>query len=213
MTWNYKKKIVQISGGIKFAAIETANSNSCPQIIGYARVSTDDQILDVQMSALRAAGCDHIFQETISAVNATRPQFALMMKHLEPGDTLVVHSLSRLGRDVAQIHGILKELAALGVKWRSTTEPHLDMATAAGRLMVNVTGAMAQFERDQIKERTKRGMDECRRKGMYLGRPRVVALKDIPKMQAMRKRGVKVPVIAEKFGCSIPCVYSHTKAS
>lgn len=143
---NYKKKVLQFSGGIQFAAIETANSNSCPQIIGYARVSTDDQILDVQMSALRAAGCDHIFKETISAVNAKRPEFGVMMKHLEPGDTLIVHSLSRLGRDSSQVSGILKELAALGVTWRSLTEPHLETATASGRQQCSRNSVSRQWK-------------------------------------------------------------------
>lgn len=210
MTRNYKKHVLQLPGGPQMAAIETANSNARPQIIGYARVSTEEQILDVQMTALKAAGCDRIFLEKISAVNARRPEFELMQKYVEPGDTVLVHSLSRLGRNVDQILGILNGFERMGVTWRSLTEPHLDMATAAGRLMVNVTGAMAQFERDQIKERTKRGMDECRRRGMYLGRPRIVALKDIPKMRAMRKRGVSVEDIAAKFKCSKPCVYSHT---
>jgi len=139
-------------------------------IVGYARVSTEEQRLDVQVTALKSAGASRIYVEKISAVNAKRPQFNLMMKFVERGDTVLFHSLSRMGRDVGQITGILTQLTKEGVAWRSLTEPHLDNTTAAGRLMVNVTGAMAQFERDQIVERTKRGMDECRRQGMSLGR-------------------------------------------
>lgn len=140
------------------------------KVFGYARVSTEEQNLDVQITALKAAGCTDLHVEKISAVSAKRPMFNLMMKSVERGDTVLFHSLSRMGRDVGQILGILETLTSQGVRWRSLTEPHLDTSTAAGRLMINVTGAMAQFERDQIRERTRRGMDECRRKGMYLGR-------------------------------------------
>ncbi len=139
-------------------------------IVAYARVSTDEQRVDVQITALKAAGATKIYVEKISALNAKRPQFNAMMKFVERGDTVLFHSLSRMGRDVAQITAILGQLTKEGVHWRSLTEPHLDNTTAAGRLMVNVTGAMAQFERDQIVERTIRGMDECRRKGQYIGR-------------------------------------------
>jgi DNA invertase Pin-like site-specific DNA recombinase len=181
-----------------------------PRTFGYARVSTEEQILDVQTTALKAAGCDRIFFEKISAVNARRPEFNLLMKQIERGDILIVHSLSRLGRDVDQILGILKGLEIGGISWRSLTEPHLDPNTAAGRLMINVTSSMAQFERDQIKERTKRGMDERRRQGMYLGRPRLVDPKDIPAMKQMRKRKISAAKIAKHYGIAVSTVYANT---
>jgi DNA invertase Pin-like site-specific DNA recombinase len=182
------------------------------RMFGYARVSTVDQNLGVQISALRAAGVQDqdLYVEKISAVNLKRPMFNLMMKSVERGDSLVIHALSRLGRDVKQIHGIVDDLAREGVAWRSTTEPHLDTTTAAGRLMLNVTGAMAQFERDQIRERTTRGMDECRRKGMALGRTPIVSDADARKMKTMRKRGIKVQTIARQFGCEPSTVYART---
>ncbi|HEY2010570.1 MAG TPA: recombinase family protein [Rhizomicrobium sp.] len=179
-------------------------------VIGYARVSTEDQNLDVQITALKAAGCQKIYVEKISALNAKRPQFKLMMKFAERGDTILFHSLSRMGRDVSQILGILRELNTEGVTWRSLTEPHLDNTTAAGRLMINITGAMAQHERDQIVERTTRGMAECRRKGMYLGRPELISKADARKMLAMRKKGIGAAVIAKKFGCKTGTVYART---
>lgn len=204
MTRNYKKQQKQMGGegGGDLLLVS--------RIVGYARVSTEEQVLDVQMTALKNAKCDHVFIEKISAVNAKRPEFNLMIKFLEAGDTVIVHSLSRLGRKAGQIHDILKSFDAIGIKWRSITEPHLNTSTASGRLMVNVTSAMAQFERDQVVERTILGMAELKRQGVYLGRPRVVALKDIPKMQAMRDRGIRVSDIADKFRCSTPCVYAHT---
>lgn len=171
------------------------------RLVGYARVSTEDQNLDVQLAGLRANGVadTDMFVEKISAVNAKRPLFNLMMKMLEQGDTLLIHALSRLGRDVKQIYGILDELARIGVTWRSLTEPHLDAGTAAGRLMLNVTGAMAQFERDQIIERTRRGMQECKRQGMSLGRTPKVSDADARRMVAMRRRKMTGEEIAMRF--------------
>lgn len=174
---------------------------STARVIGYACVSTEEQNLDVQITALKAAGCADLYIEKISAMQAKRPMFNLMMKAVERGDTVLFHSLSRMGRDVGQILGILETLTNQGVKWRSLTEPHLDTSTAAGRLMVNVTGAMAQFERDQIRERTKRGMDECRRKGMNLGRRKLFDAKQTKQIKRDRKTMTREEA-AEKWKCS-----------
>lgn len=169
------------------------------RIVGYARVSTEDQNLDVQMTALRAAGCEHLFVEKISAVNAKRPMFNLMMKFLEPGDTLVFHAISRLGREVMQIRGILDQLTADGIAWRSITEPHLDPRTASGKLMLNITSAMAQFERDQIVDRTVRGMAERKRQGMWLGRKPKVSDADARRMAKLRLRGLTAEQVVARF--------------
>jgi DNA invertase Pin-like site-specific DNA recombinase len=182
---------------------------STARTIGYARVSTEDQNLDVQITALKNAGCDDLYVEKVSALNAKRPMFNLMMKVVERGDTVLFHSLSRMGRDVEQILGILRDLTAQGVKWRSLTEPHLDNTTAAGRLMVNVTGAMAQFERDQIVERTKRGMDECRRKGMWLGRHKLFDAKQTKQIKRDRKTMTREQV-AKKWRCSPGTIDKYT---
>jgi DNA invertase Pin-like site-specific DNA recombinase len=183
-----------------------------PTLIAYARVSTEEQNLSVQLTALRDAGVaeENIFVEKLSALSSNRPLFRIALKSLERGDTLVVHSLSRLGRDVKQIHEILSDLDREGIAWRSITEPHLNNATAVGRLMLNVTGAMAQFERDQIKERTQRGMDELRRQGKKLGRKPLVSDKDVKDMRTMRKKKVPVEKIAEKYGVKVSTVYART---
>lgn len=128
------------------------------QIIGYARVSTDKQVMDVQMKALQDMGCDPIFAETISAVNAKRPQFHLMRKHIERGDTLAVYSFSRLSRDLKQLLTIVDELKAEGVALISTSEPHIAPYTRAGRLMLQVTGAIDENERATVRERTAAAM-------------------------------------------------------
>lgn len=212
-----KKETVQVPGPTQIIRVMErpllASGVPVPQKLGYARVSTEDQVLDMQMTALRNAGVEEFFVETISAVAAKRPQFELMLKHLEAGDTLVVYSFSRISRDLKFLLTFVDDMKKLGVKIISTSEPHIDPYTTNGRLLLSVTGAVDENERGRVRDRTRDAMAEKKRQGMYLGRPRVVALKDIPKLQAMRDRGVKVPLIAEKFGCSIPCVYSHTKAS
>lgn len=174
-----------------------------PTLIGYARVSTEDQNLDVQIAALRDAGVtdENLFVEKLSAMNSKRPLFHVALKSLERGDTLVVHSLSRLGRDVRQIHEILGDLDKQGIAWRSITEPQMNNATAVGRLMLNVTGAMAQFERDQIKERTKRGMDELKRQGKTLGRKKLFDAKQTKQIKQDRKTMTREEVAA-KWECS-----------
>lgn len=179
------------------------------KVIGYARVSTDDQRLDLQITALKAAGCTDLYIEKLSALSAKRPMFNLMMKAVERGDTVLFHSLSRMGRDVGQILGILETLTNQGVRWRSLTEPHLDTSTAAGRLMVNVTGAMAQFERDQIRERTRRGMDECRRRGQFLGRRKLFDAKQTKQIKRDRKTMTREEVAA-KWECSAGTVDKYS---
>lgn len=183
---------------------------STSRIVGYARVSTEDQNLDVQITALKAAGCAQLYIEKISALKAKRPMFNLMMKEIERGDTVLFHSLSRMGRDVGQLLGILEKLTGEGVHWRSLTEPHLDNTTAAGRLMVNVTGAMAQFERDQIVERTRRGMDECRRKGMFLGRRKLFNAKQTAQIKLDLKRMTRDQAAA-KWRCSAGTIDKYGK--
>ena len=179
-------------------------------IVGYARVSTEEQNLDVQITALKAAGATKLYVEKVSALNAKRPMFNLMMKFIERGDAVLFHSLSRMGRDVGQILGILNQITKEGVNWRSLTEPHLDNTTAAGRLMVNVTGAMAQFERDQIVERTRRGMDECRRKGMYLGRRKKFDAKQTAQIKHDRKTMTREQAAA-KWNCSAGTIDKYAK--
>lgn len=182
-----------------------------PQIVGYARVSTEDQDLAMQLTKLREAQCDILFEEKIGATNSKRHQFQLMMKYLERGDTLVVYSCSRLARDLPTLHAIVKQLETDGVTLRSVTEPHLNTKTATGRLMFNIQGAFDQFERDKISERTTDGMAELKRRGVQLGRPRIIQESDIKAMKRLRRQKVSVQEIARKFGVKTSTVYANTK--
>lgn len=183
---------------------------STAMIVGYARVSTEDQDSQMQIAALKAAGCQKIFDEKISAMNAKRPRFNLLMKFLERGDTLIINALTRLGRNATQVRDTLDYFEKEGIAWRSLTEPHFDTRTAVGRYMINNAIAMGQFESDQVSERTKRGLAHRIAGGMYIGAPRKVALKDIPEMKRLRKRGMSCAHIAAKFNVSVSAVYSNT---
>lgn len=180
------------------------------QSLGYARVSTHDQVMDVQMTSLKNAGCDRIFAETISAVNAKRPQFNLLMKNLEAGDTVIVYSYSRLSRDLKQLLTIVDILKAGGIKLRSTSEPHIDPYTTHGRMMLSMIGAVDENERNRVKERTKDAMAEKKRQGMYLGAPVKVTPEIAQKMKKLRN-SISVTAIAKRFKVSTAAVYTHTR--
>jgi DNA invertase Pin-like site-specific DNA recombinase len=184
-----------------------------PRLIGYARVSTEDQNLDMQIAMLKQAGVstEDLFTDKLSAVNAKRPYFNLMMKHLYPGDTLLIYSISRLAREVRALFSILDDLKELGVTVKSLTEPHLDLTTPQGRMMMTITAAVDQNERERLQSRTKDGMAELKRQGMSLGRPRKVSKTDIEKMKKMRASGKGVGVIAKKFGIQPATVYAYTR--
>jgi DNA invertase Pin-like site-specific DNA recombinase len=142
------------------------------QKIGYARVSTDDQKLDLQMNALDAAGCTRIFTDKgISGSKDERSGLTAARLALERGDTLVVWRLDRLGRSLNHLIKVIDELGKLGVQFQSLTE-NLDTTSAGGRLVFHIMAALAEFERALISERTKAGMQAAKARGVHVGRPR-----------------------------------------
>ena len=128
--------------------------------IGYARVSTDDQNLDLQRDALNAGGCDRLFTDTASGAKAARPGLAEALAFARPGDVLTVWRLDRLGRSLSELVKTVGELEAAGVGFESLTE-RIDTSTAAGELVFHVFGSIAQFERRLIIERTHAGWAGC----------------------------------------------------
>jgi DNA invertase Pin-like site-specific DNA recombinase len=150
--------------------------------VGYARVSTDDQNLALQMDALRAAGCDLIFHdEGISGIALRRPALDQALAAVSPGDVLVTWKLDRLGRSLSHLIEITAGLAARNVGFRSLSEA-IDTTTASGRLLFHVMGALAEFERALISERTRAGMASARLRGARFGRPPKLAEAEV--MQA-----------------------------
>ena len=139
-------------------------------LIGYARVSTDDQTTRLQLDALQVAGCERVFSEQASGASAERPVLAEALSHSREGDTLVVWRLDRLGRSLPHLIEIVQKLENVGVALKSLTEG-IDTATPNGRLIFHLFGALAQFERELIRERTRAGIAAARARGRKGGRP------------------------------------------
>jgi DNA invertase Pin-like site-specific DNA recombinase len=138
--------------------------------IGYARVSTDEQNLGLQLDALRAAGCERIEQDHgLSGSTTSRPGLDAALAALKPGDALVVWKIDRLGRSLAHLVQTIAELGSRGVGFRSLSDP-IDTTNASGRLVLHIMCAMAEFERELIRERTTAGLAAAKRRGQRLGR-------------------------------------------
>ena len=144
-------------------------------LIGYARVSTVDQTLALQQDALTNAGCEKIFTDTVSGSLAERPGLAEALNFARPGDTLVVWRLDRLGRSLRHLIDTVATLKERGIHFRSLQE-QIDTATSGGKLVFHFFGALAEFERDLIRERTAAGLAAARARGRVGGRPRAEGL-------------------------------------
>ena len=138
-------------------------------LIGYARVSTGDQNTDAQTEVLKAAGCERFFVETASGGRWERPELQTMLSQVRKGDVLVVYKLDGLSRSLKDLLVILEKLKAAGAGFRSVTEA-IDTTTAAGRMMMQMLGAFAEFERAMVRERTRSGLAAARGRGVRLGR-------------------------------------------
>src|ERR1019366_5384910 len=139
-------------------------------LIGYARVSTEDQDTALQRDALSAAGCERLFEETASGSRIDRAQLQAALGFARSGDTIVVWKLDRLARSLSQLIQTVEGLESRGVGIRSLTET-IDSTTAGGKLVFHIFGALAEFERGVIRERTREGLLAARRRGRFGGRP------------------------------------------
>ncbi len=148
------------------------NFRNYPMKIGYARVSTDVQRMDLQLDALTQAGCDQIFKDHgISGASTDRPGLQQAMDMLQEGDTLIVWRLDRLGRSLVNLVEYVSNLGKQGVEFRSLTES-IDTSSSGGKLLFHMIAALAEFERSLISERTKAGMAAAKLRGKHIGRPR-----------------------------------------
>lgn len=153
--------------------------------IGYARVSTKDQKLDLQRDALEAAGCDRIFEDhAVSGKHARRPGLDAMLRELNAGDTLIVFKLDRLGRSVLHLADLLAQLEENGIHFCSMSEG-INTTTPGGKLIFYVFAAVAQFQREIIVENTMAGLEAARLRGAQLGRPRTVSSEVLALAQRM----------------------------
>ena len=180
--------------------------------IGYARVSTRDQNLDLQRDALRAAGCDRIYEDTISGTRAKRPGLAKALDQLRDGDTLVVWKLDRLGRSVKDLLDFAGGLKDQGIGFVSLTDS-IDTTTASGRFFFNVMASLAQMERELMVERTKAGLAAAKAKGRVGGRKRKMTQSKIDSAKKLLASGILPKDVAQNLGISIPTLYRWIPAS
>lgn len=180
--------------------------------IGYARVSTGEQTLHLQLDALNAAGCGKIYQETASGAKADRPVLDEVLSYLRGGDTLVVWRLDRLGRSLEHLIDVVAGLAERGIGFRSITE-QIDTTTPGGKLIFHVFGALAEFERDLIRERTHAGLAAARSRGRVGGRPKKLATaKQLELARTLYAGGqTDIETICQTLGISRATLYRALK--
>lgn len=167
-------------------------------LIGYARVSTNDQETTAQVSALKAAGCERIFREKASGGRWDRPELHRILDQLRKDDVLVVWKLDRLSRSLRDVLTIMEKLAEEKAGFRSLTEA-IDTTTPAGRMMLQMLGAFAEFERAMLRERTKAGLDSARLEGRIGGRPAKLNVSQRREILRLVTKGAKTAADAARL--------------
>jgi DNA invertase Pin-like site-specific DNA recombinase len=178
-------------------------------LVGYARVSTRDQCYQAQLDALQEAGCEKIFEEKLSGAQRDRPQLQAALDYVRPGDTLMVWKLDRLARSLKQLIETVEMLSEREIGLRSLTEA-IDTTSPGGRLVFHVFGALAEFERSIIRERTTAGLATARARGRVGGRPRALSESDLHIAQTLLQDGkLTVAQIAQRLGVAPSTLYKH----
>jgi len=176
-------------------------------IIGYARVSSHDQNLELQRDALEKAGCDLIYEDKASGARIERPEWTKAREKLRAGDTLVVWRLDRLGRSLKHLIQTIEDLGDEGIGFRSLQE-NLDTTTSGGKLVFHIFGALAEFERELIRERTMAGLAAARARGRKGGRPRKLTDKQIAMArQLLQDPKQQVTEVAKMLGVARSTLY------
>ncbi len=179
--------------------------------IGYARVSTNDQDTAVQVAALKTAGCERIYREKASGGRWDRPELHRLLDQLRKGYVLVVWKLDRLSRSLRDVLTIMERLGEAGAGFRSLTEA-IDTTTPAGRMMMRMVGAFAEFERAMLKERTKAGLDAAREEGRIGGRRPKLTPQQQAEIQKMVSKGDKTAADAARLFKIHPATVSRLLA-
>ncbi len=173
---------------------------------GYARVSTDDQNLDLQLAALKRAGCRKIFTDTASGATTKRPELTQCLQALKAGDTLIVWKLDRLGRSLRDLIALLDDLKARSVAFRSLTEA-IDTETATGRAMWQMVGILAELERSLIAERTQAGRAAAVARGRKMGRRRLLSAQQVAHARKLIEQGEHPNAVAGSLHVSRSTIY------
>jgi DNA invertase Pin-like site-specific DNA recombinase len=181
-------------------------------LIGYARVSTQDQNLALQLEALKKAGCEKIFKDKTSGSRAERPGLNKALELLRKDDTLIVWKLDRLGRSVKHLVNLVGELHQEGVQFKSITDS-IDTGTPSGRFFFHVMASLAEMERELTIERTKAGLETARKLGRKGGRRRKMTDSKIESAKKLLLNGVPPKDVAKNLGVSVPTLYRWIPAS
>jgi len=178
-------------------------------LVGYARVSTQDQNPALQLDALKAAGCEKLFVEKASGAQRDRPELLAALDYLRAGDSLVVWKLDRLARSLKQLIETVELLESREIGLRSLTEA-IDTTTAGGKLVFHVFGALAEFERSIIRERTRAGLEAARARGKKGGRPPALVAKDLAAAKAMLSDpDITMEEVAKRLRVAPSTLYRH----
>jgi DNA invertase Pin-like site-specific DNA recombinase len=181
-------------------------------LIGYARVSTQDQNLELQREALTLAGCTRLYEDQVSGTRAERPGLAKALEIVREGDTLVVWKLNRLGCSVKQLVDLVGELRQQGVQFRSLTDA-IDTGTPSGRFFFHVMASLAEMERELTVERTRAGLEVAKQLGRKGGRKPKMTASKIESAKKLLASGVPPKDVAKNLGVSIPTLYRWVPAS
>lgn len=181
-------------------------------LIGYARVSTQDQNLDLQIDALTKAGCKKVFDDKISGSRAERPGLSNALEMLREDDTLVIWKLDRLGRSVKNLVDLVSELHKRGVQFRSLTDA-IDTGTPSGRFFFHIMASLAEMERELTVERTRAGLAVARQLGRKGGRKRKMTDSKLESAKKLLANGIPPKDVAKNLGVSIPTLYRWIPAS
>lgn len=178
-------------------------------LVGYARVSTDDQNLELQLDALEEAGCKEIFKDHQGGAKAVRPGLDKALEYVRDGDTLVIWRLDRLGRSLKDLIAMVAKLEAGGVGLKSLNEA-IDTSSNSGKLIFHIFGALAEFERDLIRERTQAGLKAARARGRMGGRPKALSEeKQALAVKLYDEQKHSIDEICEIMGVSRPTLYKY----
>lgn len=180
--------------------------------VGYARVSTKAQNLDLQREAIAQAGCDKIYEDKASGTKASRKGLDLALEVLREGDSLVVWKLDRLGRNVKDLVTLVGELEQRGIHFKSLTD-NIDTSSTAGRFFFHVMASLAQMERELLVERTRAGLDAARKRGRVGGRKRAMTDSKLQSAKRLLADGVPSKDVASDLGVSVPTLYRWLPAS
>lgn len=178
-------------------------------LVGYARVSTHDQNLTLQHDALKSAGCDEIYSDIASGTKTDRPGFDQALSYLREGDILTVWKLDRLGRSLQHLIQTIQNLDQRGVGFKSL-QNNIDTTTSGGKLIFHIFSALAEFERDLIRERTKAGLQAARARGRLGGRPPLLDKRQIDRLvELYDEKKSSVNEICKIFSISRPSLYNY----